>query len=124
MKQHVHTDITTEQFTVLQFISQNEDVTSTQIAHAMGVGKSSITALVNRLVERGMIKRQRNENDRRIVYLNLTNEGIYVVKETEEAIYRYLEEKLIHFTIDDIQGFLLSLEKLAQLMEDEEGDIS
>lgn len=121
MKKHVYTDITTDQFTVLQYISRKEKVTSSQIAEAMGVGRSSITALVNRLVEREMVKRERNKQDRRIVYLKLTDEGEYAVKETEAAIHRYLKKKLAHFPMEDIEGFLLSIEKLATLMDDDKG---
>lgn len=124
MKQHVHTDITTDQFTVLQFIFQHDKVTPSQMAQALGVGRSSITALVNRLVDRNMIKRERNKDDRRIVYLDLTDKGMHVVKETEEKIYRFLGDKLAHFPIEDIEGFLLSIEKLAILMDDDKGEQS
>lgn len=122
MKEHVHTDITTDQFTVLQFIHQQEKVTSTQISQAMGVRRSAITALVNRLVERAFVQRERNKKDRRIVYLTLTETGTHVVKETENAIHLYLTDKLTHFSIEDIEGFLLSIEKLATLMNEDKGD--
>ncbi len=121
MKKHVHPDITTDQFIVLQHISQHNKVTTTQISQALGVGKSSITALINRLAERNMIERERNKKDRRIVYLQLTDEGVHAVQKTEKAIHRYLEDKLTHFTMDDIEGFLLSIEKLSKLMEKDKG---
>ena|SRR5690625_3525301 len=121
MNEHVHANITTDQFTVLQYIAQNNKVTSTEIAREMGVGKSAITALVNRLVQRNMITRERNEQDRRIVYLRMTDEGLYAVQQTKQAIHRYLEDKLSHFPIEDIEKFLLSIEKLAELMEDDKG---
>lgn len=124
MKVHVQPNITTDQFTVLQFIHQQEKVTSTQISQAMGVGRSAITASVNRLVDRHFVKRERNEKDRRIVYLELTEEGKKVVKETEEAIHCYLQDKLDHFPIEDIEGFLLSIEKLATLMKEDQGEES
>jgi len=121
MKQHVHANITTDQFTVLQYIFYKEKVTSSQIAEEMGVGRSAITALVNRLVERNMITRKRNKHDRRIVYLFLTEDGKKAVKETEDAIHLYLKDKLNHFPNEDIEKFLESIEKLADLMEDDKG---
>lgn len=121
MKRHVHSDITTDQFIILQFIYYHEKVTSTQISQTLGVGKSSITALVNRLVQNKMIERERNMQDRRIVYLKLTNDGIYAVKKTEKEIHRFLQDKLSHFDMNDVEKFLLSLEKLAELMETDEG---
>lgn len=122
IKQHVHEDITTDQFQILQFIKQHEQVTSTQIAQTMGVGKSAITALVNRLVQKEFIERERNEADRRVVYLSLTDKGQQVVAATEKELYQFIEDKLAHFDVDDIEGFLHALEKLSDLMTDEEGE--
>jgi len=121
LKQHVHTDITTDQFTILHFIHQHEQVMSSQIAQSMGVGRSAITASVNRLVEKELIIRKRNKEDRRIVYLSLSEQGIHVVTETEKEIHRFIKGKLSHFPIEDIEGFLLAIEKLSVLMEDDEG---
>lgn len=122
IKQHVHEDITTDQFQILQFIKQHEQVTSTQIAQTMGVGKSAITALVNRLVQKEFIERKRNEADRRVVYLRLTDNGNNVVTATEKELYQFIEDKLSHFPVEDIEGFLHALEKLSDLMTDREGD--
>lgn len=121
MKQHVHPQITTDQFTVLQYIFYKERVNSSQLAEEMGVGRSAITALVNRLVEKNMLTRERYKEDRRIVYLSLTAEGKETVIKTEEAIQLYLQDKLNHFPIEDIERFLTSIEKLATLMEDDKG---
>jgi len=122
IKQHVHDDITTDQFQILQFIKQHEQVTSTQIAQTMGVGKSAITALVNRLVQKEFIERERNEEDRRVVYLRLTDNGNKVVTATEKEIYQFIEDKLAHFPTEDIEGFLHALEKLSDLMANDEGE--
>jgi|SRR5690625_1376681 len=117
IKNHVHEDITTDQFTILQFVLKREFVTATQIAQTFGVGRSAITALVNRLHEKKLIERKRNQKDRRIVYLSLTEKGEHVVTETEKKIHNFLIEKLAHFDQENIEMFLQSIEKLAHLME-------
>lgn len=119
MEVHVHADITTDQFTTLQLIHKHEKLTSTEIANLVGVGKSAITAIVNRLVQKDLIQRNRYEKDRRIVYLSLTNQGVKIVNKTEQAIHQYITHKLAHFSIDEIEGFLLALEKLAKLMKED-----
>src|SRR5699024_8576449 len=79
LKQHVHEDITTEQFTFLQFIHEEQTVTASEIAQVFGVGRSAITAVVNRLEQKELIVRKRNETDRRIVHISLTRKGKKVV---------------------------------------------
>ena len=120
IKQHVHTDITTEQFTILQFIHQAKSTTTTQIAQSLGVGKSAITAVVNRLVNKELLERNRSETDRRIVAISLTDQGRAVVAETEAEIHRFIADKLGHFNPKEIEGFLIAIEKLAILMEESE----
>lgn len=117
MKQHTHSDLTTDQFAILQYIHKQGKTTATDIATTFGVGKSAITAFVNRLMHKELITRRRNERDRRIIYLSLTEQGALAVKETEKAIHLFLIEKLEEFDIDDIDRFLQALEKLAHLTE-------
>ncbi|HLQ74325.1 MAG TPA: MarR family transcriptional regulator [Bacillota bacterium] len=118
LKQHVHEDITTEQFTFLQFIHEEQTVTASEIAQVFGVGRSAITAVVNRLEQKELIVRKRNETDRRIVHISLTRKGKKVVLATEEEINRFINEQLAHFNVEDIEKFLLALEQLSQSMED------
>lgn len=117
IKQHVHTDITTDQFIILQFIYQREKVTATEIAQHFGLAKSAITAYVNRLMQKNLLQRERNEEDRRIIYLSLTEHGTKVVTVTEKEIHQFIEEKLAHFDRKEVEKFLHALERLSDLME-------
>ena len=117
IKEHVHDDITTDQFSILQHIHRQHASTSTEIANTFGVGKSAITALVNRLFEKDLIIRERDQKDRRIVYLSLTEKGTELVKQTQAEVYRFISDKLSNFSENDVEAFLNALEKLANLME-------
>lgn len=55
-------------------LSGNE-VISTDIAYLLGLEKHSITTVVDKLVDRGLVVRDRSTKDRRVVHLGLTEEG-------------------------------------------------
>lgn len=55
-------------------ISGNE-VISTDIAYLLGLEKHSITTVVDKLVERDLVVRERSSEDRRVVRLRLTDSG-------------------------------------------------
>jgi len=118
LKNHVHTDITTDQFSILQYIHHQQSCTSTQIATTFGVGKSAVTALINRLDEKKLIERKRDPEDRRIIELSLTEMGEQLVKQTETELYRVIGEKLSHFDKAEIENYIYALERLASLMEE------
>lgn len=118
LKEKMHSDITTDQFSTLQYIRHHEYCTSTQIAQAFGIGKSAVTAQINRLVKKEFIKRIRDKQDRRNVFLYVTDRGQHVIESTEQVLYQVIGNKLSHFDEREIESFIHSLEKLADLMED------
>ncbi|MDY0395923.1 MarR family winged helix-turn-helix transcriptional regulator [Virgibacillus halophilus] len=117
MKDKISTEITIDQFPTLQYIASHQDCTSTEIAAIFGIGKSAVTAQINRMFEKGFLTRTRDANDRRIVYLSTTKAGEQLVSQTERTLYQCLGPVLGNFTEQDIHHFLELLEKLAHLME-------
>lgn len=118
LKEIVHSELSKDQFLILQYIHNNERCTSTQIASAFAVGKSSISAQVQHLFEQELIDRIRDKQDRRIVYLSVTKKGSLLVKQTEKDLYAEIGTSLEHFDIQEVLSFVQSLEKLAQIMKE------
>ncbi|MFD2042834.1 MarR family winged helix-turn-helix transcriptional regulator [Ornithinibacillus salinisoli] len=118
LKEKIHSDITTDQFSTLDYIRKHEQCTSSDIAHEFGIGKSAVTAQINRLYDKGLIERIRDEKDRRVVYLNVTEKGIDFVNFTEKALHKELGSYLSGFSQEEIQSFITLLERLATVMEE------
>ncbi|MCG1027196.1 MarR family transcriptional regulator [Virgibacillus halodenitrificans] len=119
LKEKIHAEITTEQFPTLQYIQRNEQCTSSEIAAFLGVGKSAITAQINRLDEKGLIIRNRDKQDRRIVYLQLTEKGNELVDYTKNNLTEEIGTYLGNFNEEEILTFIHALEKLAHVMATE-----
>lgn len=114
--------LTSDQFRILRLIGGQEKCTSTYLAEAVAVGKSSITAIINRLDEAGMIQRTRDENDRRQVYLTMTERGKDVYETSQKQMNELISPYLFHFDDKDIEHFVVMFEKLAFLMQDTGGE--
>ncbi|WP_430787929.1 MarR family winged helix-turn-helix transcriptional regulator [Virgibacillus flavescens] len=117
LKEKIHSEITTDQFSTLQYIRNNENCTSTEIALEFGVGKSAVTAQINRLFDKELIERNRDASDRRNVYLTITPKGKHLVEYTEKELYAAIGDQLSHFNKEEITQFIQSLEKLAGMMD-------
>lgn len=109
-------DITNDQHYILRYISQKEKCTSSELAEIFRVNKSAITAMTNRLVEKGLIRRIRGRHDRRVVYLALTEKGSRLFKETEEKIHQLVESFITKFSEAEIESFIKTYEKLANIL--------
>jgi DNA-binding MarR family transcriptional regulator len=62
-------------FATLTLIARNPGISQTELSHANGRDKSSLTPVVEDLVRRGLVARKRMRNDRRAYRLNLTPAG-------------------------------------------------
>ncbi|MEG6508112.1 MarR family transcriptional regulator [Methyloligella sp. 2.7D] len=67
--------LTYPQFLVLHVLWENGEATVGAIAERLGLESSTITPLVKRLEQAGLVKRQRNPKDERQVFVALTQAG-------------------------------------------------
>jgi DNA-binding MarR family transcriptional regulator len=81
------------EFLVLRRLAEGESKVS-QLAGALGVSSSHITAVSEKLLAKGLVVRGGSTQDRRIVYLSLTDEGRKMAAELERVSKDYFEEKL------------------------------
>lgn len=121
MREHLGEDLTNDQFQVVRLINSMPQCTSSQLAETLAVGKSSITAIVNRLVDAGILYRTRDEADRRQVYLALTDYGTSIFESAQEQVRNIISPYLKHFEEKDIEMFISMFEKLGQLMQESGG---
>jgi len=68
-------DIRPGQFGVLILIDANPGLNQSELGEAMGVDRSTVVAVIDRLEERGLVARRRAPNDRRSYALELTAAG-------------------------------------------------
>ena len=67
--------LTLLQTQALKFIKQNPNTSVGALVSELNVSFSSVTQLLNSLVDRGLVKRENDKNDRRLVTLSLTKKG-------------------------------------------------
>lgn len=108
-------DLTVPQFRTLAYISRNPGASLSAAAEFIGLTLSSMSILVNGLVERGLVDRETSSQDRRRVNLTLTALGARnfgnVLRTTEER----LAEIVAEFTPDERSRVVEALELLRPL---------
>ncbi|MFP7296440.1 MarR family winged helix-turn-helix transcriptional regulator [Neobacillus niacini] len=109
-------DLTTDQHYILSYIQKSHECTSSELAEAFDVNKSAITAIINRLADRGLIERTRDINDRRVVYLTLSEKGNELHLKTHEKVHLLVESFITQFDEKEITNFINTYEKLAQIL--------
>ena len=68
-------EITPEQYWLLRLLRRNGALSISQLAEALGVTGSSITTACKRLEKAGLVTRERQQEDERMVRVTLTTQG-------------------------------------------------
>lgn len=69
---------------------ENRRLISTQIAKLLGVTRSAISQIVNRLEERGVLRRVPDETDKKIAYIQLSESIMDLYKEDLQAALQFV----------------------------------
>ena len=116
--------MTAVQFRVLQIIAENGHATPTGIANRMGVTQATMTALINKLVDKGLVERKRSETDRRQTNVFITARGSEAVDDAPDPLQqRYVKN---FEALDDWEQAMIvaALERVAAMLDADEIDAS
>ena len=74
-KEWLSLDLTAGQFRALLLLFTNGPTRMSDISSALGVSMATATGVIDRMVERGIVVRESDPNDRRIVLCRMSPEG-------------------------------------------------
>ncbi len=85
-----HADLSNSQYNLLRILRGSHPVrlASNDAGNRMIARDPDITRLVDRLVKRGLVDRQRSESDRRVVELGITKAGLTLLKTLDPHVDR------------------------------------
>ena len=109
--------ITPPQFVALQWLFEDGDMTIGELSTKMYLAFSTTTDLVDRMEKNQLVKRVRNEEDRRVVRIHLLAEGERIIEEVIQQRQTYLKTILNTFSMEEVEVLQKSLEKLHQEMK-------
>lgn len=109
--------LTSPQLVCLTSIIDHEPTTTTSIARDVYLSASTVVGIIDRLESRGLVTRDRDDADRRIVNIRSTEKGRRLVREAPSVLQDNLSESLRHLPLLEQATIALSLEQVVNLME-------
>jgi DNA-binding MarR family transcriptional regulator len=119
----IEKELTKTQFVLLKTLCIRNKWTVSKLADYMGVKPSAITVGADRLYKRGFVSRYRSDLDRRIVYLEITDEGHEILREAESERVNSISSYLNHLSQEELGIFIDIYEKLASGNHTDPGEI-
>ncbi|WP_422485268.1 MarR family winged helix-turn-helix transcriptional regulator [Gudongella sp. DL1XJH-153] len=112
-------NITVPQFTALQILINNGDMTISELSQKMDLACSTITDLIDRMEKTDLVKRKKDEQDKRVVRVEVLQEGHDILARVLEKRIEFLTEKLKGISENDKNTLRVALESLYLEMEEE-----
>ena len=87
-------EVTAAQYRVLFLIYQKEPCRMSDLSKEAMVSTSSLTIMLNKLVDQGLVKRQSSAKDRRVILVKLTDQGKAILQDVHRRYLSAIEEKV------------------------------
>ena len=109
------------QMVALDYVSRHSLVKMTDLAKVLSVKTSSATVLVDRLIRQKMLSRERDEKDRRVVWVGCTPKGRKIVRYIMEQKRRSIKQIFGPLTELERQQYLSVIQKVRDTLLREQG---
>ncbi|AZY49497.1 MarR family winged helix-turn-helix transcriptional regulator [Bordetella avium] len=96
-------DLTAMQWRPLAMIHKGRADTSAELARVIGVDTGAMTRTLDRLEAKGLLRRVRSSEDRRVVKLELTEAGLNKAREIPAYIAKALNSHLRGFSQEEVR---------------------
>jgi len=110
--------MTIPQFTALQILLNNGDMTIGELSQKMSLACSTITDLIDRMEKNELVIRKKDEKDKRIVRIEILPKGFDILERVLEKRIEFLSGKLNDFGMEDKDLLDKTLGKLYQAMKE------
>jgi MarR family multiple antibiotic resistance transcriptional regulator len=96
--------LTGAQFAVLKNVADGTASTAADLCRTMHYDTGSMTRMLDRLEEKSVLRRERCTEDRRVVYLRITDTGNELLPQLRAAAVHVLSRHLAGFSPDEVES--------------------
>lgn len=106
--------LTGAQFAVLKNVADGMAETAADLCRTMHYDTGSMTRMLDRLEEKAVLRRERCTEDRRVVFLRITESGNELLPQLRRAADRVLGHHLAGFSSTEVEAFKQFLVRMIQ----------
>jgi MarR family transcriptional regulator, organic hydroperoxide resistance regulator len=110
-------DVPLAQLKSLFLIHIRGSLTVRDLALNLGVTPGNVTSIGDRLVEKGLLERNEDPNDRRLVLLELTDKGRKTVSDIRDSGMNHMKNVMEQMTTDDIAAYNRGINSFLKILE-------
>jgi DNA-binding MarR family transcriptional regulator len=110
-------DLTMQQVRVLSHIAKDPGITGHELGDRLGVSAPTASGLIDRLVEKGLVTRVDDAEDRRVRRLHATELGLDVIRQMDSMFGRALGVVITRLSLEELQLLLRGAQAMLDALE-------
>ncbi len=110
-------EMSKQEVLALMLIDQRGEMIMSQLAEQINIPMSTATGIMDRLVKKGYLLRERDESDRRVVALKLSAHGKILIDGLKEKISGYLGKIYESLTEEERDCLFRIINKVIQVLQ-------
>jgi len=117
-------NLTIPQLKSLFLIARRGSMNTKSLAEGLGVTPSNVTGIVDRLVKQGLVSRQEDPEDRRMLRIQVTDQGEAILTSLREETVSTMSDVLAHMSVEELSSLARGLSSLVKAAEAHEREIA
>lgn len=85
-----NSDLTLNQYRVLFTLKEHKNIKMSDLSKRLNTTMGSLTVMIDRLIKKKLVERSFSAEDRRLVLINITEDGKDIVKEFREGLVKLI----------------------------------
>ena len=118
-KEAGYDELSLSQLYAVMITHEQREVTISRLADILGVSPPSVSVMVERLVEKGILTREPSRQDRRKVLVRVSPKGIRKIRKDEEAVLNSFVELIEKIGPETTRKWCEVLERVKEVQEGE-----
>lgn len=111
-----HSEFSVYHYEIMGILFERGDMSMTEIGRFLGITKSNITPLIDKLVSNDMVERFNDKTDRRIIKVALTKKGEKFLMDGKENTKQEYKNLFADFSREEIDELTRSLGEIHRLL--------
>jgi DNA-binding MarR family transcriptional regulator len=112
--------ISPTQLNVLKLLDEIGELSLSELSRKLAAQNSTVTGIVDRMVQAGLVEREQSETDRRVWRIRMTEKGVAIARRVPVAPWAVLHRALDRLDEHEKQTLVKILSKLATFVAAEE----
>ena len=111
-------DLSEKEFMLINYVGQKQSMKMSDLAECLSAPLSTVTSIVDNLVEKKYLDRYHSSDDRRVVYVTLASYGKQIFQTFMAQAQEMAKTVLSHYKTTDQENLIRYLETISTILKE------